>query len=63
MGRGFTKCFSQWVSLNGRNVALLLISNSKLLLRHLSFIDLIFGLSGKAVFWLFFSYLTSYLNT
>ena len=49
MGRGFTKYFSQWVSLNGRNVALLLTSNSKLL-RHLSFIDLMFGLAGKAGF-------------
>lgn len=38
--------------MNGRNIAFLLINNSELLI-NLLFIDLIFGLAGKADFWLF----------
>lgn len=47
------ECFNQWASLNGRNVAFLLINNSKLLLRYLLLIDLMFVLAGKSGFWLF----------
>lgn len=37
----------------GGNAAFLLIDSSKLLSGYLSFMDLLFGLPGKADFWLF----------